>query len=117
MLLARAASINFLTLGTIAWQRGRAPQLFFIRSSTRSAVVLGSTVTDLSCGAGGALMLVHSVVTSAAFADSMASAEVMAKTVALPISSANRLMVSSLCGMVVILCIMTRIQDITRRPG
>src|SRR5215470_7703491 len=60
MLAARAASCSFLTFGTIAVQRGRSPQLVFIKSRINSAVVLGSIVTDLSSGAGGGFTLVHS---------------------------------------------------------
>src|SRR3954447_12862777 len=63
---ARAASISFLTFGTIVTQRGRAPQLAFMRSSTSSAVVLGSTVTGLSCGGCGSFTLDHSVMMSLA---------------------------------------------------
>ena len=74
MLLARAASMSFLTAGTVATQRGRAPQLFFMKSSTSSAVVLGSTVTGLSCGTGGGFTLAHSVVMSPAVAGSAANA-------------------------------------------
>src|SRR6266567_650195 len=66
MLRARALSISFFTLGTMGTQRGRTPQLSFMRSSTRSAVVLGSTVTDLSSGFGGSFTLSHSVVMSPA---------------------------------------------------
>src|SRR5438045_2804779 len=64
MLWARAASMSFLTMGTLARQRGRAPQLLFIMSSTRSAVVFGSTVTGLSSGAGGSFTFAHSLVMS-----------------------------------------------------
>src|SRR5215213_4630647 len=66
MLCARATSTSFLTVGTLAPQRGRTPQLPFIMSSTRRAVVLGSTVTLLSSGAGGTFTLVHSVMMSLA---------------------------------------------------
>src|ERR1700720_2111873 len=63
---ARAVSRSFLTLGTVAMQRGRAPQFPFMKSRTKSAVVFGSTVTGLSSGAGGSFTPAHSVVTSAA---------------------------------------------------
>src|SRR5436305_13672557 len=66
MLWARALSMSFLTLGTVATQRGRAPQFAFIKSSIRSAVVAGSTVTGLSSGTGGGFTLAHSVVPSLA---------------------------------------------------
>src|SRR3954454_17589416 len=71
---ARAASMSFLTLGAVAPQRGRTPQFPFIISSTRSAVVLGSTVTGFSCGAGGAFTLAHSAMMSLAEAGSAANA-------------------------------------------
>src|SRR4051812_41263639 len=64
MLWARAASIIFFTLGTIAAQRGRWPQLFFMKSSTSSAVVFGSTVTVLSSGFGGIFTLSQSLMMS-----------------------------------------------------
>src|SRR3954462_8769119 len=64
MLAARAASSSFLTLRTVARQRGRTPQLLFIISSTSSAVVFGSTVTGLSSGAGGSFTPAHSPVMS-----------------------------------------------------
>src|SRR3984957_12572491 len=66
MLRARASSMSFFTLGTMGTQRGRAPQLSFMRSSTSSAVVFGSTVADLSSGFGGSFTLSHSVVMSPA---------------------------------------------------
>src|SRR5215510_12404606 len=66
MLWARAASRIFLTLGTLAWQRGRTPQLPFMKSSRRSAVVLGSTVTGLSSGAGGVFTVAQSATMSPA---------------------------------------------------
>src|SRR5262245_25491689 len=56
--------MSFRTVDTVARQRGRAPQLPFIMSSTSSAVVLGSTLTGLSCGAGGNVTLAHSLVMS-----------------------------------------------------
>src|SRR3954454_2059334 len=64
MLAARAASSSFLTLRTVARQRGRAPQLLFIISRTSSAVVFGSTLTGLSSGAGGSFTPAHSPVMS-----------------------------------------------------
>src|SRR5215470_7400463 len=69
MLWARAASRIFFTLGTLAWQRGRTPQLAFMKSSRRSAVVFGSTVTGLSSGAGGAFTVAQSATMSPAKAD------------------------------------------------
>src|SRR5580704_10048358 len=66
MLRERASSMSFLMLATIGTQRGRAPQLFFMRSSTRSAVVFGSTVTGLSSGFGGSFTLSQSVMMSPA---------------------------------------------------
>src|ERR1035437_5447150 len=82
MLLARAASRSFLTLGTVETQRGRTPQFTFMRSRIRSAVVLGSTVTGLSSGTGGAFTAVHSAVISLACAGRAASAAAtMARTV------------------------------------
>src|SRR5580692_297492 len=66
MLRARAWSMSFFTLGTMGTQRGRAPQLFFMRSSTSSAVVFGSTVTGLSSGFGGSFTLSQSVMMSPA---------------------------------------------------
>src|SRR3954468_5558957 len=59
MLAARAASRSFLTVATVARQRGRTPQLLFIMSRTSSAVVFGSMLTGLSSGAGGSLALAH----------------------------------------------------------
>src|SRR5262245_17009110 len=72
MLWARAASRIFLTLGTLARQRGRAPQLPFMKSSRSSAVVLGSTVTGLSSGAGGVFTLAQSATISPAWTGSAA---------------------------------------------
>src|SRR5258706_8784503 len=66
MLWARAASRIFLTPGTLAWQRGRTPQLAFMKSSRRRAVVLGSTVTGLSSGAGGVFTVAQSATMSPA---------------------------------------------------
>src|SRR5713226_4470601 len=78
MLLARAASRSFLTLGTVERQRGRTPQFVFMRSRIRSAVVLGSTVAGLSCGTGGAFTVAHSVVMSFACAGGAANAAMAA---------------------------------------
>src|ERR1700686_1308331 len=66
MLRDRASSMSFLMLGTIGMQRGRTPQLFFMRSSASSAVVFGSTVTGLSSGFGGSFTLSQSVMMSPA---------------------------------------------------
>src|SRR5712672_2344865 len=74
MLWARAASRIFLTLGTLAWQRGRTPQLPFMKSSRGSAVVLGSTVTGLSSGAGGVVTVAQSATMSPAAAGCAAAA-------------------------------------------
>ena len=63
---ARASSTSFFTGATVEAQRGRTPQLVFMRSSTRSAVVLGSTVAGLSSGTGGGFTCVHSLVMSIA---------------------------------------------------
>src|SRR5580704_3866697 len=83
MLFARASSMSFFTTGTMGTQRGRAPQLSRMRSSTSSAVVFGSTVTDLSSGFGGSFTLSHSVVMSPA------AAERAAQTIAAAISAAQ----------------------------
>src|SRR5262245_8056045 len=56
--------MSLRTVATVARQRGRAPQLPFIMSSTSSAVVRGSTATGLSSGAGGSFTLAHSLVMS-----------------------------------------------------
>ena len=77
MLWARASSTSFLTGATVEAQRGRTPQLVFMRSSTSSAVVLGSTVAGLSSGTGGGLTCVHSLVMSIA-ATGAASAAIAA---------------------------------------
>src|SRR5258706_9748875 len=50
---ARAASCSRLTLGIVAMQRGRTPQLDFIMSRMSRAVVEPSSVTGLTSGAGG----------------------------------------------------------------
>ena len=55
-------------------------QFGLLTSRMRSAVVLGSTVTDLSSGAGGVFTVVHSAMTSAARADGTASASAPAAT-------------------------------------
>src|SRR5580658_8508334 len=68
MLWARAAAISLLATGTVAAQRGRVPQLPFMKSSTSSAVVFGSMVAGLSSGTGGGFTLDHSWVMSLAFA-------------------------------------------------
>src|SRR5262245_16449497 len=75
----RAASISFLMVGMVATQRGRAPQLFFMKSSTSRAVVLGSTVTGLSSGADGGFTLAQSVTMSPVKAGLVASAARLAK--------------------------------------
>src|ERR1700690_3428338 len=62
----RASLISFLTLGTVARQRGRVPQFPFMRSRTRRSVVFGATVTGLSSGTGVSFTLAHSEVMSAA---------------------------------------------------
>src|SRR5579863_1331787 len=60
--LARAASTNFFTFGTEAAQRGRRAgvQVCTVKSMTRSAVVLASSVTGLSCGGAGSFALYQS---------------------------------------------------------
>src|ERR1700720_2453326 len=80
MSAARAASRSRLTLGTMAAQRGRTPQFVFMKSRTKSAVVLGSTVTGLSSGAGGAFALLHSVMMSFPAAGSATTAAMTAAT-------------------------------------
>src|SRR5580700_11920525 len=62
----RAASFSLLTLGTVATQRGRAPQFIFIMSSMSRAVVEPSTVIGLSSGGGGAFAVAQSSRISAA---------------------------------------------------
>src|ERR1700680_2750848 len=63
---ARAASFSRLTLGTVATQRGRAPQFAFIMSRMSRAVVEPSSVTGLSSGGGGAFAVAQSSRISAA---------------------------------------------------
>src|SRR5580658_9934602 len=60
--LARAASTNFFTFGTVSAQRLRfsGVQVCTVKSITSSAVSLGTSVTGLSCGGGGTLALVQS---------------------------------------------------------
>src|ERR1700680_569122 len=60
--LARASASSFSILGMEATQRGRLSmlQICLKRSITKSAVVLGSAVTGLSSGGGGAFTLDHS---------------------------------------------------------
>src|SRR5262245_32497723 len=95
MLWARAASRIFLTLGTLAWQRGGTPQLPFMKSSRSSAVVLGSTVTGLSSGAGGVFTVAQSATMSPAEAGCAAAIATTAS--AAPASRRARfVMVSSL---------------------
>src|SRR5215468_8154610 len=95
MLWARAASRIFLTLGMLAWQRGRTPQLAFMKSSRSNAVVLGSTVTGLSSGAGGVFTVAQSATMSPAKAGCAATIATIATA-----EQANRrakfVMVSSL---------------------
>src|ERR1700686_1578371 len=52
MLAARARSCNALIVGTAATQRGRWPQFSVMKSSRKSAVLLGSTVTGFNVGGG-----------------------------------------------------------------
>src|SRR5215510_10573660 len=78
MLWARAASRIFFTLGTLARQSGREPQLHFMKSSRSSAVVFGSTVTGLSSGAGGVFTLAQSATMSPAWAGNVAAAAIAA---------------------------------------
>src|SRR5580692_10988209 len=70
----RAASISLLATGMVETQRGRVPQLTFMKSSTSSAVVFGSMVAGLSSGTGGGFTLDHSWVMSLACAGTAASA-------------------------------------------
>src|SRR5712671_2545545 len=79
---ARAASSSFLILGTVAPQRGRAPQFVFMRSRIRSAVVFGSIIAGFSSGTGGGFTVVHSVVMSFACEDGAASAVITAASAA-----------------------------------
>src|SRR5262249_50744895 len=79
---ARAASSSFLTLGTVFIQRGRTPQFVFIRSRTKSAVVLVSTFTGLSSGTGGGFTVAHSVVMSLACTGHVESVAKMARSAA-----------------------------------
>jgi hypothetical protein len=73
-----------LTLGTVAPQRGRAPQFAFMKSRIRSAVVFGSIVAGLSSGTGGGLTAAHSVVMSFAREGSAGSAAMRAAHTATP---------------------------------
>src|SRR5579862_8882081 len=63
MSLLRALARSCFTLGSEATQRGRrwSLQVCLTKSSINRAVVLGSTVTGLSSGAGGAFTLDHSL--------------------------------------------------------
>src|SRR5215467_9926199 len=81
---ARAASRSFLTLATVAPQRGRVPQFVFIRSRIRSAVVFGSIVAGFSSGTGGGLTVAHSVVMSFAHEGRATSAVMRAANAATP---------------------------------
>src|SRR5258708_7445863 len=62
----RAESWSRLTVGTVATQRGRAPQFAFIMSRMSRAVVEPSSVTGLSSGGGGAFAVAQSSRMSAA---------------------------------------------------
>src|SRR5216684_7285290 len=79
---ARAESSSFLTLATVAPQRGRTPQFVFMRSRIRSAVVFGSIVAGFSSGTGGGLTVAHSVVMSFAHEGGAASAAMTAASAA-----------------------------------
>src|SRR6266849_4685281 len=81
---ARAESSSFLTLATVAPQRGRTPQFVFMRSRIRSAVVFGSIVAGFRSGTGGGLTAAHSVVMSFAWQDRAASAAMAAASAAAP---------------------------------
>src|SRR6185437_13491043 len=80
--LARAASTNFFTFGTEAAQRGRRAcvQVCTVKSMTRSAVVLASSVTGLSCGGAGSFALDQSsmIVVSASAGSAAAPANAAA---------------------------------------
>ena len=54
---ARASPTSFFIAGSAATQRGRLPQVWFIKSPIISAVVFGSTVTALISGAAGVFTL------------------------------------------------------------
>src|SRR5579872_328087 len=86
--LARAASTNFFTFGTDAAHRGRRAcvQVCTVKSMTRSAVVLASSVTGLSCGGAGSFALDQSsmIVVSACAGSAAASANAAAAEMKTP---------------------------------
>src|SRR6185437_4688880 len=86
--LARAASTNFFTFGTEAAQRGRRAcvQVCTVKSMTRSAVVLASSVTGLSCGGAGSFALDQSsmIVVSACAGSAAAPANAAATETKVP---------------------------------
>src|SRR5262245_37033164 len=102
MLWPRAVSMSFFTLGTAATQRGRTPQLAFMKSSTSSAVVRGSTVTGLSSGAGGTFTVVQSATISPADAGNALKTAAMASAVAQPSCLTTWFIFLSLGGLFVV---------------
>src|SRR5580700_6565786 len=90
---ARAASCSRLTLGTVATQRGRAPQFCFIMSMMSRAVVEWSSVTALSSGFGGRLTVPQSSRMSPAKAD---AANAMISAVAAKVAPRNTLRISNI---------------------
>src|SRR5215813_10071052 len=63
---ARARSCSALIVGSAATQRGRWPQFSCMKSSRKSAVLLGSTLAGFNVGGGGISIVDHSLTTSAA---------------------------------------------------
>src|ERR1700680_1599206 len=64
---ARAASYSRLTLGRVAWQRGRVlHDPVFVMSRISKAVVEPSSVTGFSSGAGGGFTVAQSSMMSVA---------------------------------------------------
>src|SRR5258707_2545767 len=80
----RAASFSRLTLGTVATQRGRAPQFAFIMSRISRAVVEPSSVTDLSSGGGGAFAVAQSSRISVAEDDAAKAIKIVTAATAAP---------------------------------
>src|SRR5882672_11624036 len=89
----RAAAWSRLTLGTVATQRGRAPQLAFIISRMRRAVVEPSSVTGLSSGAGGGFTVAQSLRISAVEDD---AANAIMSTPAAAAAPRNRVRMSNI---------------------
>src|SRR5271168_4176879 len=72
--LVRASARSFFIAGSEATQRGFvcSLQIGWTKSSNKSAVVCGSTVTDFSSGGGGAVILAQSSITVPARAETVA---------------------------------------------